>query len=187
MRAPLIHTKTIRKTTTWRPLTYSQSGKKIFKVHKIIANKKHTECCFILPKPSLGAHTIHGFSFCLRIPLSKRSKYVLFKSFSKILLTTKEKTKRAVAFSCRSLPNILKYKNTDKSLKQSEKKIPSGTYWKSQLICMKVFFLIVLQNKHWHAIRTTFDKSRLITLFLTQLGKYRKIMQFQISSRMKSW
>ena len=40
-----------------------------FKVHEMIANNKKTSNISLLLKSSLGAHTVHGFSFCLRTPL----------------------------------------------------------------------------------------------------------------------
>ena len=42
---------------------------KYFTVHNMIANYiKLSVLDFFIPKPSLGAHTVHDLSFCLRIP-----------------------------------------------------------------------------------------------------------------------
>ena len=59
-------------------------------------------------------------------------------SFSNILLTTEKKTNRSIEFSHRPLSNILKYRDHMRLFNNEESKIPLDTYWKPQLVPMKV-------------------------------------------------
>ena len=79
---------------------------------------------------------------------SRWSTTLLFTSFSNKLLTTK-KTNIVVVFSCRCIPNILKY--CDQEIKRSrfiETQIEKFSWyiWK--------FRFTVLQNCHWNTMKT---------------------------------
>ena len=81
------------------------------------------------------------------------SKYIIFKFF--IEFTNHERnTNRAVVFSYRCLPNILKYCdhrwNFPKFRRFWRIKIHSDTNWKIQLIYIWKFRFTVLQNYHWN-------------------------------------
>ena len=58
-----------------------------------------------------------------------------------------------IGFSCRPFPNILKYRDHRWDLLTSWKTRLSGTYWRDQLVCMKVQAQ-VLYNHHRNTITT---------------------------------
>ena len=67
-----------------------------------------------------------------------------------------------------------------------ENKTPSGTYWRVQLVCKKVQAHSSLEpplEYNQDSGPDAFVKSRFDMTFLTILGSYRYITQFQISSR----
>ena len=63
------------------------------------------------------------------------NEHIIYK-FLKEFINHKKKTNRVVVFSCRFLPNILKY--FMKLAKNQKIKIHSDTNWKTQVIHMKV-------------------------------------------------
>ena len=108
----------------------------------------------------------------------KWSTYLLFTSFSKVLL--------------RPFPNIPKYRDhrwdlpTIMKLRFMRKfKIhPVGSCEKLQLIYIWKFKLAILQNHHWNTIRTRRLWRIKVGYYLrNQLGIYGSIMLFQIISR----
>ena len=75
------YTRAVWNTMIWRWFTYL-SGK-YFLIYKMIVNKreKHRWKSFVLPKPSLGAHTLHGLSFCLITSLVSVAAEEMLNSF----------------------------------------------------------------------------------------------------------
>ena len=69
------------------------------------------------------------------------NKHIIYKFF-KDFANHKKKSKRVVVFSCKPFPNIFKYKNPQSDPPTIWKASPSDTYWKVQLVCVKVQALV---------------------------------------------
>ena len=108
--------------------------------------------------------------------------YKFFKDFT----NHKQKTKRAVGFSCRLFPNFLNTGTTDETFKQSGKQDSFRLILKSSASMYK--------SSSLQFFRTTtgtqsgpdaFDESRFVMTFLSS-WKLKNIMEFQISSKRES-
>ena len=72
----------------------------------------------------------------------KWSTILLFTGFSKTSITSKKKTNRVVVFSCRPFINIGPSMRPFNNL---ENKVPSDTYSRFQLVCIKIQVYISLE------------------------------------------
>ena len=106
---------------------------------------------------------------------------LLFTNFSKTLSTTERRLTTRLTID---LSNILKMQGPQ--MKPStilENKIPSDTYSRVLLVCMKVQAHCHLEPP-WDTVRTRcLWRIKLGYDLFNQLGSYRNIMQIQISSR----
>ena len=59
----------------------------------------------------------------------------IINKFFKNFTNHRKKTNRAVNFSCKPFPNILKHGPPVKPSNNLENKTPSDTYWRVQLVC----------------------------------------------------
>ena len=94
---------------------------------------------------SSGPGPINNTSISIRVRWSKtmleitRVTSLSFTSFSKILLTKENKNNRAVVFSNRPYPQQSQKQGPQmRPSNDLENKIISDTYWRVQLVCMKV-------------------------------------------------
>ena len=65
------------ETLQYAVIYFVQTRENNLAVQKMTTNEKKTMIAAFLPKPNLGAHTAHGYSFYLRTPLVECYDFVL--------------------------------------------------------------------------------------------------------------
>ena len=130
-----IKLKSVKKTSTPNPVeshgyikSYSSSGPRPIKSPSDSIRYSSQKICNWSRRPK----TIPEIkNITLFLVINNPITYKFFKDFT----NRRKKTNSTIVFSCRYFPSILKYRDHRWNL---ENKTPSDTYWRVQLVCVKV-------------------------------------------------